>query len=141
MPPLGAPLRFLCDEDVPASVTEFLRQRGHFVATVTELTIDGESDEVVVRLAHQLSLQYDSPITLVTFNRNHFATLIPRRPPDNQLRYRRVGRLTLAVDRAAALTRLTALIDDIEREHYHCLTARDQRCLLTLQTIGLLIER
>ena len=106
-------ITFLCDEDVPAPVLDFLKSRGHRVTSVTHSTFEGEPDDVITKLGH-------------------FLTRVSRRPPDNHLRYPAVGRLSIKCPRPSALERLSETIEDVEREYQVCSTRSDKRLIMTL---------
>src|SRR6478672_9772237 len=95
MTPTDRSIIFLIDEDVPLSVAEFLRNRGHSIHTVKQSTFEGEPDDVIVRLAQEISQRADMPVIIVTWNHKHFANLISRRPPNNNNRFRNIGRLSI----------------------------------------------
>ncbi len=127
MAPHHERLVFLADEDVPRSGSTFLQQSGYEIHMVTRSTYEGELDEVIARLAHLLSREIGSHIIVLTFNHRHFRTHISRRPPNNNLRFRNVGRLSFTCDRSIAVKRLRETLDDVEREYALCQQRADKR--------------
>ena len=134
-------ITFLCDEDVPAPVLDFLKSRGHRVTSVTHSTFEGEPDDVITKLGHELSRKYGVNVVIVTFNHKHFLTRVSRRPPDIHLRYPAVGRLSIKCPRPSALERLSETIEDVEREYQVCSTRSDKRLIMTLDDNYFSIER
>jgi hypothetical protein len=137
----GTPIVFLIDEDVPQSVSEYLGNRGHITHSVKQSTFEGEPDEVIVKLAHQISQEIAAPVVVVTWNHKHFANLISRRPPNNNNRFRTLGRLSMTCPRPGAIKRLNETIEDIEREYALCLARDDKRLIVTLTESSFIIER
>ena len=137
----GASIIFLTDEDVPDTIADFFVSRGHTVYTVKHSIFESEPDDVIAKLAQQISLENNASVVLVTWNHVHFANLIARRPPNNNLRFRALGRLSMTCRRPAAMKRLTETIEDIEREYALCQSRDDKRLIMTLTEISLNIER
>lgn len=104
-------------------------------------TFESEPDDVIAKLAQQISLEAQAPVVLITWNHVHFVNLIARRPPHNNLRFRALGRLSITCRRPAAVKRLTETIADIEHEYAVCQERDDKRLIMTLTEISLNIER
>lgn len=141
MAPTERRIIFLMDEDVPRSVAEFFRDRGHITHAVKQSTFEGEPDEVIVRLAHQISQEAAAPVVVVTWNHKHFANLISRRPPSNNNRFRSIGRLSMTWLRPVALKRLKETIEDVEREYTLCQAREDKRLIMAITEMSFIVER
>jgi Trk K+ transport system NAD-binding subunit len=127
-------MRFLVDEDVPESATDFLRERGHEVVLVVEELMPGAPDVVIARLAHDLGA------IVVTCNAKHFKRLIPR-APDGQHRFRRASRLTLECPQPWITGRIVATIGSIESEWEQAQGRHDHRLLFQIHRDWVLVER
>lgn len=138
-PPLAMAL--LIDEDIPFPVADFLRDRGHEIHLVKQSTFEGEPDEVIVRLADQISRSSRRDVIIVTGNHKHFVRLIARRPPLNYNRFRALRRISVRCNKAAALKRFRETIDDIEREYQFCQGRPDKRLIMTIDDHHFSIER
>lgn len=80
---------FLIDENVPDGVARAIAARGHEVRLVREHLVAGTPDEVVAAAAA------DIDAIIVTSDRD-FVRIIARRPADNYLRWRRLGRVLIS---------------------------------------------
>jgi len=96
-------VRFIVDEDVPKSASDFLIDRGHETTHVHDVLLPGSADYLIARWAHE------NVATVVTCNLKHFRPLL-RRP-----HYARSGLLGLP-DQAIAHDRLQQFIDVVEVE-------------------------
>ena len=134
-------LVFLVDENAPASVGVFLAAQGYETHSIKKSTFAGEPDDVIAKLGHILSRELDANVIVVTFNRKHFMKIISRRPPNNNLRYRNLGRLSLLCPYPMAVKRLRETLDDIEREFALCQTRSDKRMIMAIDETEFRIER
>lgn len=134
-------MTFLTDEDVPDAVADFLAARGHRTHTVKHSVFETEPDDVIAKLAQQIGKEHNASVVLVTWNHVHFANILSRRPPNNNQRFRDLGRLSITCRRSVAVKRLTETIEDIEHEDGLCQFRTDKRLIMTLTEISLNIER
>jgi hypothetical protein len=106
--PADPPIRFLVDENVPAGVTAFLRERGHDVFPVGEYLAKGSPDQLLMVAAEVEGM------VVITFDRD-FKHLVKQMPRGSRGRFERgAGRISLALEEPRALGRLRELIETIE---------------------------
>jgi hypothetical protein len=94
----------LIDEDVPESVAQYLRERGHIIHYVRELSLAGSPDPIVAAAGDRLGA------VIVTWNTRDFRKLASRVPQ------RRPGPLTKT--RAAQLPMLGGARETARRNGY-----------------------
>ncbi|MBX6341300.1 MAG: DUF5615 family PIN-like protein [Thermomicrobiaceae bacterium] len=121
------PIPFLIDENVPASVGDFLRQRGHHVLAVGESLPKGSPDHLLTVTAEREGL------VIVTFDRD-FRRLIKTFPEGSRGKWRRAGRISLACREPEALSRIQELIDVIEFSYARALERRGRLIMRISQT-------
>lgn len=120
-----ATIRFLTDENVPAAVTEFLRNRGHEVVQVGETVAKGSPDQVLLAVAELQGL------VVITFDRD-FKDLIRQLPEGNRTRVERgAGRISLRCMEHEARDRIEQLIEVIEF-HYEIAEQRGHRFIMQI---------
>ena len=141
MADLVTPIVFLIDEDVPWSVAQFLMDRGHIIHSVKKSTSEGEPDSVIVKLGHELSEEIGIPVVILTWNHKHFVDHISRRPPNNNNRFRNLGRLSFTCSHPAGIKRIRETIEDVEREYALCQTRGDKRLIMSIGENTFMIER
>jgi predicted nuclease of predicted toxin-antitoxin system len=112
----------IIDEDVPRSVTEFLRGREHEVYLSTELLLPPTPDRTIAAKANQMSA------IVVTCDKD-FDRLIQR----NNLRFRSAGRISLRCNQARARDRLAQAIDLIEFAHHRRRELPDKRLIVDVK--------
>jgi hypothetical protein len=116
----------LIDECVPASVTQFFRERGHVVHLVTELFGAGSPDPLIAVGGDKLSA------ILVTWNHRDFKQVTARVPDGNVLKFRHLGRISFRVNPAHGRRRAEELIEWIEFEYGQVQGRRDKRLLVEI---------
>ena len=106
-------MRILIDADVPNSVVEFLRGRGHEVTLSRAVVLPGAADPLVAAAAST------SGAVVLTWNKKHFLSLVKqRRGPMGPYRYPGMHLLTFDnCTHVEGLQRLQLLIDDLESTH------------------------
>lgn len=117
-------MRLLIDENVPDSVTNFLRERGHEVLLVREIQPRGTPDPVIAALADKTSA------IIVTFD-SDFRSLA-KRWGVGRGRFRRCGRISFKCDYPKALGRIQQLIERIEREYELIADQSDARLMVQI---------
>jgi hypothetical protein len=106
--PADPPIRFLVDENVPAGVTTFLRDRGHEVFPVGEYLTKGSPDQLLIAAAEREGM------VVITFDRD-FKRLVKQLPRGSRGRFERgTGRISLTLEEPQALGRIRDLIETIE---------------------------
>ena len=78
----------LIDENVPRSVVEFFRSRGHDVRLVRDVLLPGAADEVIAVIGDQLGA------IVVSWNQKDFRALASRVPVGTKRQFRSLGRIT-----------------------------------------------
>lgn len=120
-------MRFLIDENVPASVTHFLRNRGHDVIHALDLFLPGELDEVIAAVAAQ------HEAIVVTWNRKDFKKITARRAPaGSREKLRKLGWITFKCKEPDGRRRIETVIDAIEFEHQQALSRHDKRVFVEI---------
>ncbi len=116
----------LMDENVPDSVTQFFRERGHDVRLVRELFLGGTPDPVIARLGDQMEA------IIVTWNHKDFKRLVARVPLGESARLRQLGRISFRCNEAHGRRRAEELIDWIEFEYSQVQQRRDRRLMMEI---------
>ncbi|MGH7919890.1 MAG: DUF5615 family PIN-like protein [Candidatus Dormibacteraceae bacterium] len=117
---------FLVDEDVPVSVGDFLRSRGHEVHFAVDVLVPGSEDPLLARWADL----HDAVI--VTCNHKDFKALVSRAPRGQRAQFRKAGRLSLTCRQHRAVERITRLIESIEFEFSQAQRRRDVRVIIEI---------
>jgi hypothetical protein len=122
---------FLCmllliDENVPASVADFFRERGHDVWLITETMLPGVPDPVIAKLGDRHSA------IVVTWNAKDFKRLAARIPPENYQRFRHLGRINFRCREPRGRRRAEELIEMIEFHHAFAQRQPDKRLLIDI---------
>src|SRR5690348_4191941 len=103
-------LRLLLDHNVPDSVAEAFRARGHDVRLVRDILPTDSPDQLVATVSEQ-----DGAI-LVSCDRD-FRLIAPRIPIGSRARFRRLSRISLECNEYQAAQRVIAAMSLIEDEH------------------------
>jgi predicted nuclease of predicted toxin-antitoxin system len=120
----------LIDENVPNSVAEFFRSRGHDVRFVRDLFPAGTPDPVIATLGDQMSA------IVVTWDRD-FEGLVRRIPEGNKQRFRRLGRISFSCNEVKGCALLEQWIEMIEFHNERAREKPDFRMILQIQESGL----
>jgi predicted nuclease of predicted toxin-antitoxin system len=126
---------FLIDEDVPESVAQYLRERGHIIHYVRELSLAGSPDPIVAAAGDRLGA------VIVTWNTRDFRKLASRVPKGGRARLRRLGRLSFRCSEAQGRQRVETVIEIIEAEFARAEQRPDKRLIIevTGTTVNLII--
>jgi predicted nuclease of predicted toxin-antitoxin system len=116
----------LIDENVPNSVAQFFRERGHDVRLVRELFLGGTPDPIIARLGDQMGA------IIVTWNHKDFRRLAARIPTGASERFRRLGRINFRCNEAHGRRRAQELIEWIEFEYAQVQQRRDKRLMMEI---------
>ncbi|MEA2641644.1 MAG: hypothetical protein QOF51_3038 [Chloroflexota bacterium] len=124
MPPVR--MLILADENVPDSVAEFFRERGHEVHLVRELFLGGTPDPVIARIGDEMGA------IIVTWNHKDFKHLAARIPSGEAARLRNLGRISFRCNEAHGRRRAEELIDLIEFEYAQVQQRHDRRLMIEI---------
>jgi predicted nuclease of predicted toxin-antitoxin system len=116
----------LIDENVPESVTTFLRERGHDVRHVRDLFLPGTPDPVIASGADRIGA------IVVTWNHRDFKKLAARVPKGGAAALRRLGRINCRCPEPQGRARVEQVIDVIEGEYERAQMRRDKRLLIEI---------
>ncbi len=119
----------LIDENVPNSVAELFRARGHDVRFVRDLFPAGSPDPVIATIGDRLSA------IVVTWDHD-FDTLVRRIPEGNKSRFRHLGRISFRCSEVRGRELLERWIDMIEYHYDHAGQDADIRMIVQLQESG-----
>ncbi len=131
MPPR---MRLIVDENVPDSVADFLKSRGHTVMLVREHFGQMTPDEFIAWVGDI----HESVV--VTFDRD-FKQLVSRVPRGGRRQFHRLGRISLRCREPRALARVKEFIEDIEREYERSLNRRDRRLIVQITETNYTVVR
>ena len=116
----------LIDENVPNSVVEFFKERGHEIHLVRERLPAGTPDPVIAVIGDRLSA------IVVSWDRD-FQRLVTRIPHGNKMRFRRLGRISFKCKETQGRALLEKWIDHIELHYEQCQTESDFRMIVEIQ--------
>lgn len=114
----------LIDENVPESVTEFLRERGHRVDHVRDLYLAATPDPIIAAVADRMGS------IVVTWNHRDFKKLAARVPKGGQAALRRLGRINFRCAESLGRQRAEQVIEILEAEYERAQNRRDKRLLV-----------
>lgn len=124
----------LIDENVPNSVAEFFRARGHDLRLVRDLFPSGTPDPIVAKLGD------DMAATIVTWDRD-FRRVAARLPAGERQRFRRLGRISFRCSEAHGRQRVEELIEWIEFEYEQVQKRRDKRLIVEITETSFRVVR
>lgn len=117
----------LIDENVPSSVTNYFRERGHDVRLVLDLFPEGTPDPVIAKIGDEKSA------IVVTWNHKDFKKLAARTPKSGEQVLRRLGRINFRCPEPKGRKRVEALIEWIEFEHAQVQRLQDRRLMIEIR--------
>lgn len=126
MPARQRRMVLLIDENVPNSVVEFFKKRGHEVHLVRERLPAGTPDPVVAVIGDRLSA------IVVSWDRD-FQRLVSRIPYGNRTRFRHLGRISFKCNETQGRKLLERWITFIELHYEQCQTEPDFRMIVEIQ--------
>ena len=118
-------MKFILDENVPASAGRALEDNGHMVEWIVDHTARGSSDPVVATVSEKLDA------ILVSFD-GDFEKIAPRVPEGTKKKYKRLSRIWLQCSEYQASARLDKAMSLIESEFDIARNSRDLRMLIWL---------
>jgi predicted nuclease of predicted toxin-antitoxin system len=116
-------MRFLLDHNVPASVANVLRERGHTCILLVDVVPTDSTDPVVARVAEI------NDCILVTQD-SDFRQIIKRIPDGAKSTVKRLSRISLQCQSFNCAKRIGLAMSFIEHEWELCQEARDKRMFL-----------
>ena len=119
--------RLIVDENVPSSVSEYLRQRRHSVTLAQDVFTRGTADFVIAIAADEQGA------IVVTINCKHFERLVSKRDNRGNLRFPNMGLIALDCETSVMVTRLSEFIDLIEAEYALAQARQDKRLLVMVR--------
>jgi hypothetical protein len=115
----------LIDENVPQSVAEFFRDRGHEVKFVRDLFPAGTPDPVIAAIGDRLSA------IVVTWNRD-FEVLVKRIPAGGRTAFRNLGRISFRCNEAHGRRLAEKWIEAIELHYEMARESGDIRMMVQI---------
>jgi predicted nuclease of predicted toxin-antitoxin system len=128
-------LPLLIDENVPESVTEVFRQRGHEISYVRDLCLAGTPDPIVAAIGNRMEA------VVVTWNHRDFKKLAARIPKGGQAAFRKLGRISFRCNEARGRIRAEEIMETIEEEYGRAQRRRDKRLLIEVTETRISIIR
>lgn len=117
-------MHFFLDENVPVSVAQVLRERGHEVSFVVDILAVGSPDPVVATASEELSA------VLVSADRDFKS--IGARIQMGRIRYSRLSRVALMCNEPQASQRMEKAIGLIESEYEIAQNSHDKRMIVAI---------
>ena len=127
-------LRLLLDHNVPSSVAEVFRERGHDVQLVKDILPIDAADPLIAAVCQEDNL------ILVTGDRD-FKVIASRIPRGARTRFRRLSRISLQCNEPQAAQRVSAAMTLIESEYEIALNSSDKRIFIVVQNAGIKTHR
>lgn len=119
-------MRLLIDEDVPQSVADFFRDRGHEVILVRDVLLPGTPDAAIAAIGDEIEA------IVVTWNHRDFQRLASRVPMGARQRFRRLGRISFRCRQSRGRVRVGQVIESIEFEYEQSMKQRDTRLIMEI---------
>lgn len=127
-------MRLLLDHNVPVSVAEVFRARGHEVHLVSDILPTDSPDQLIATVSQEQGW------ILVSCDRD-FKTIAPRVPHGMRARFRRLSRISLECSEPQAAKRVEAAMTLIESEFEIAQESADKRMLIVIQNSGIKTHR
>jgi predicted nuclease of predicted toxin-antitoxin system len=124
-------MRFLIDEDVPASVGAFLRERHHEVLFVAELFGKSTQDPIIVAGGDMIEA------IVITHNRKDFDALVKKVPEGGRRHFRRLGLICLTCKQTRARQRVEECINLLEFQYQEIQRRGRGRLLADISDTGI----
>lgn len=115
----------IIDENVPQTVAEFFRGRGHSVIPIRDFLGRGAPDAAIARFSDE------AMAVVVTWDRD-FKQIVRRAPTGRRTEFRRLGRISFSCRESNGLRRTERLIDYIEFAFERAQSDRDQRLIVEI---------
>jgi len=123
-------MHLLIDENVPESVTEFFRARGHEVSLVRDILLPGTPDPVVGAVGDEMAA------IVVSWDRD-FRSIASRLPGVGKRRLRRLGRISFRCSEPHGRQLIEKWIEHVEFEYAQAQKRGDKRLMVEIMESGL----
>jgi predicted nuclease of predicted toxin-antitoxin system len=127
-------MHLVIDNNVPESVAEKFRARGHRVELVREILAANAHDQLIAAYADL------EGAVLVTGDRD-FRQIAKRIPPGGKTRFKRLSRISIECHEPRAAQRIEEEIEFIELEYAQAQQKADKRIFIVVQDRGIKIHR
>ena len=127
-------MRLLLDHNVPVSVAEVFRERGHIVQLVKDILPTDSSDQLIAIVSEE------EGAILVSADRD-FKQIAPRIPKGHRARFRKLSRISLECSEYQAAVRVRVALSLIEAEWEIALGKPDLRMFITIGLNGIKTHR
>ncbi|MGH2633105.1 MAG: DUF5615 family PIN-like protein [Tepidiformaceae bacterium] len=127
-------MRLLIDENVPDSVSDFLRDRGHDVDLVRDRLGQMTPDEYIAWVGDELGA------VVVTMDKD-FNEIVKRVPQGGRSKFKALGRISLKCRESQATSRIHDFIEEIEHEYDLVQGRRDKRLIVEITASSYRIVR
>jgi predicted nuclease of predicted toxin-antitoxin system len=127
---MSVTIRLLLDHNVPDSVGEVFRRRGHTVQHVRDILPVDSPDALIATVSEE-----DRSV-LVSCDRD-FRLIAPRIPRGMRARFRRLSRISLECGEPQAAKRVEAAMSLIEAEYEIAQASSDARMIIVIQNAGI----
>ena len=127
-------MRLLLDHNVPVSVAEVFRERGHIVQLVKDILPTDSSDQLIAIVSEE------EGAILVSADRD-FKQIAPRIPKGHRARFRKLSRISLECSEYQAAVRVRVALSLIEAEWEIALGKPNSRMFITIGLNGIKTHR
>jgi predicted nuclease of predicted toxin-antitoxin system len=127
-------LHLLLDHNVPDSVAQVFRERGHIVALLREIMPTDSPDPVVATVG-------DMDGAILISCDHDFDSIAPRILKGMRARFRRLSRIAIRCPEFHAARRIAEAMEFIELEYKTAQSRSDKRMFIEIQTTGLKTNR
>lgn len=127
-------MHFMLDENVPLSVAEMLRKRGHKAEFIRDFVPPGSPDPLVATVCQELNA------VLVSFD-GDFQRIAPRIPHGQRRRFRKLSRIWMRCGEPNAAQRLGDVLAFVQAEYDLCQTPSGKQMILWIGSSYLRTER
>lgn len=127
-------MRFILDENVPNSVGDMLRSRGHEAFSIRDYVAQGAPDQIVAAIAEH------EEAVLVSHDRD-FRKIAPRVPEGQRARFRRLSVVRMQCEKPRSSERLQAAMPLIEVEFEERQRMPDRRMIVVVARGTVTIHR
>lgn len=127
-------MRFVLDENVPASVGAMLANRGHSASSIRDFVAQGAPDQFVAAV-----VQHESAV-LISHDKD-FKKIAPRVPDGQRQRFRRLSIVRMRCEKPRSAERLQAAISLVEFEFSERQRMPDRRMIVEVSKSTVTIYR
>lgn len=121
-------MRLVIDENVPESVTTYLRERGHIVEHVRDLFLTSTPDQIIAAVASRRDA------LVVTWD-SDFRRLISRIPKGGGAAVRKLGLIRFRVNESRGRLRAEQVFPAVEAEYERRQGMHDKRLIVEIKEL------